>query len=209
MISLLVFIILSLLHVPFAGLFGFITFVLNFIPNVSPPVIPSSPLQHPTLRDRVSMPVTMRQFGPIMATVLPLPLVVFHPGLSVQSKILAFVLPSIGHFFCGYWLVGGQAGSQGGRQPCQSPICSFYSSACLPACLLVQEPRVFGEHLELHPIIILVALAFWGVLWGVVGMILSVPLISLIKIISQHLDHPYARSTTMPPLTVASCGRSA
>jgi predicted PurR-regulated permease PerM len=45
----------------------------------------------------------------------------------------------------------------------------------------------------LHPIIILIALAFWGVLWGVVGMILSVPLISLIKIISQHLDHPYAK----------------
>lgn len=63
----------------------------------------------------------------------------------------------------------------------------------------MQEPRVFGEHLELHPIIILVALAFWGVLWGVVGMILSVPLISLIKIISQHLDHPYARCKNHAP----------
>jgi predicted PurR-regulated permease PerM len=29
------FVMLYLLNVPFAGLFGFITFVLNFIPNVS------------------------------------------------------------------------------------------------------------------------------------------------------------------------------
>lgn len=62
-----------------------------------------------------------------------------------------------------------------------------------PCLVIFQEPQLFGEHLELHPIIILIALAFWGVLWGVVGMILSVPLISLIKIISQHLDHPYAK----------------
>ena len=57
-----------------------------------------------------------------------------------------------------------------------------------------QEPRLFGEHLELHPIIILLSLAFWSVLWGVSGMILSVPLIAIARIVCQHLDHPYARS---------------
>lgn len=35
--------------------------------------------------------------------------------------------------------------------------------------------------------------AFWSVLWGVSGMILSVPLIACMRIVCQNLEHPYAR----------------
>jgi predicted PurR-regulated permease PerM len=52
---------------------------------------------------------------------------------------------------------------------------------------------LFGGHLDLHPIIILLSLAFWSILWGVTGMILSVPLIAIARIACQHLEHPYAR----------------
>ena len=45
------------------------------------------------------------QFGPICATLLPLPLVVLSPFLSLSSKILAFILPSCAHIMVGYWLV--------------------------------------------------------------------------------------------------------
>ena len=40
----------------------------------------------------------------------------------------------------------------------------------------ILEPRWMGKSLNLSPLIILVALSVWGALWGVTGMILSVPI---------------------------------
>ena len=40
----------------------------------------------------------------------------------------------------------------------------------------VIQPRLQGQSLNLDPIVVLLALAFWGVLWGVVGAFLSTPL---------------------------------
>ena len=56
----------------------------------------------------------------------------------------------------------------------------------------IVEPRLFGSKMDLHPIIVLLALAFWAILWGVAGMILAVPLFAVMRIILSHLDHPYA-----------------
>lgn len=48
------------------------------------------------------------------------------------------------------------------------------------------EPRVMGKSLNLSPLVTILALAFWGVLWGITGMILSVPItIILVIILSQ------------------------
>jgi AI-2 transport protein TqsA len=46
----------------------------------------------------------------------------------------------------------------------------------------VLEPRVMGEGLELNPIVILIGLVFWTLLWGPVGAILAVPIIAVIRI---------------------------
>lgn len=40
----------------------------------------------------------------------------------------------------------------------------------------VVQPRMQGKSLNLDPIIVLLALAFWGALWGVIGAFLSTPL---------------------------------
>lgn len=40
----------------------------------------------------------------------------------------------------------------------------------------VVQPRMQGQSLNLDPIVILLALTFWGVLWGVTGAFLSTPL---------------------------------
>jgi AI-2 transport protein TqsA len=45
------------------------------------------------------------------------------------------------------------------------------------------EPRLAGKRLDLSPLVIIVSLAFWGSLWGIVGMILAVPLVVVIKTI--------------------------
>jgi predicted PurR-regulated permease PerM len=49
------------------------------------------------------------------------------------------------------------------------------------------EPRLTGRKLDLSPLIVLLALAFWGWLWGIVGMILGVPLTVIAKIILENI----------------------
>jgi len=46
----------------------------------------------------------------------------------------------------------------------------------------IVEPKIFGNTLNLSPFLILASLIFWGYLWGIMGMLLSVPILSMIKI---------------------------
>lgn len=64
--GLLVWLSLQLLGVKFAMVFGVLAFLLNFIPNV----------------------------GSAIATVLPVPVILLSPELSVSTKILALVIPA-------------------------------------------------------------------------------------------------------------------
>lgn len=52
----------------------------------------------------------------------------------------------------------------------------------------VIEPKWMGEGLNLHPITVLLALSFWGLLWGVTGVFLGVPLTAIIRIILVQFD---------------------
>jgi len=52
----------------------------------------------------------------------------------------------------------------------------------------VVEPKLMGEGLDLHPIIVLLALSFWGLLWGIVGMFLAVPVTAVIRIVLMQFD---------------------
>ncbi|MCA0201151.1 MAG: AI-2E family transporter [Proteobacteria bacterium] len=45
------------------------------------------------------------------------------------------------------------------------------------------EPRITGRTLNLSPLVMIVALSVWGAIWGITGMILSVPLMVMIMII--------------------------
>ena len=48
------------------------------------------------------------------------------------------------------------------------------------------EPKIMGESLDLHPIVVLLALIFWGMLWGVEGMLMAVPLTAIVKIVLER-----------------------
>jgi predicted PurR-regulated permease PerM len=56
------------------------------------------------------------------------------------------------------------------------------------------EPRYLGRSLNLSPLIILFALGLWGVIWGVVGMFLSVPITVMMMIVFAHFPatRPFA-----------------
>ncbi|MBW3541495.1 MAG: AI-2E family transporter [Planctomycetes bacterium] len=45
------------------------------------------------------------------------------------------------------------------------------------------QPKLMGRGLELHPVTILLALAFWGLLWGLAGMVLAVPITATLRIV--------------------------
>jgi AI-2 transport protein TqsA len=118
-------IILLILGVDFALLWGFITFLLNFIPTV----------------------------GSIVA--------VFFPFLFSLLQFDTFTIPLLTLILLAV---------------AQNSIGN------------VLEPRFVARSLNLSPLLVLVALLFWGWIWGIWGMILSVPMMSTIKIICENVD---------------------
>jgi predicted PurR-regulated permease PerM len=49
-------------------------------------------------------------------------------------------------------------------------------------------PFVMGRSLTLNPVIILLSLTFWGWMWGIVGIILAVPILAAFKIFCAHVE---------------------
>jgi predicted PurR-regulated permease PerM len=45
------------------------------------------------------------------------------------------------------------------------------------------EPKLMGRSLNLSPLVVVLSLTIWGAIWGVLGMILSVPIMSVLTII--------------------------
>ncbi|MCA9398484.1 MAG: AI-2E family transporter, partial [Candidatus Omnitrophica bacterium] len=124
--GLLVGITLSILHIDLALVFGLFAFLLNFIPSV----------------------------GSIIATLLPLPVVIVSPDISTSTAIMAIAIPGVIQFAIGN----------------------------------VIEPKIMGDSLDLHPVVILMALIFWGMIWGIVGMFLAAPLTAIMKIIFSKIE---------------------
>jgi len=123
--GLLVGIILAILGLDLAAVFGVLAFLLNFVPSV----------------------------GSVVATLLPLPLAVVQFD-STAMVVLCVALPGVVQMGVGN----------------------------------VLEPRMMGTSLNLHPITILLALIFWGMLWGVPGMVLAAPITAVIKIILDRVE---------------------
>jgi AI-2 transport protein TqsA len=130
--------VLAALGVELAFVFGFFTFVLNFVPTV----------------------------GSVVATLLPLPIVLVSPQISVASAILALLLPFLIHFVIGNFI----------------------------------DPMLMGDSLDLHPVSVLLSLMIWGAIWGVVGMLLAVPLTASLKMLLE-------RTSLTAPVAEALAGR--
>jgi AI-2 transport protein TqsA len=116
----LVGVILALLGLELALVFGVLTSFLNFIPSV----------------------------GSIVAVLLPLPIALVQYA-SAGPVIAVLVLPGIVQLVIGNGI----------------------------------DPKLMGRGLDLSPVTILVALVFWGLLWGVVGMLLAAPLTGILRIV--------------------------
>jgi len=118
--------------VEFALLFGFLTFLLNFIPTI----------------------------GPLVALGLPIPVILLNPTMSTPAKVFSLVIPSIILFVSGN----------------------------------IIQPKLQGEALDLHPVVVLMALIFWGMIWGPAGLFLATPITAVIKIVCERIPggRPFA-----------------
>lgn len=52
----------------------------------------------------------------------------------------------------------------------------------------ILEPRMMGRSLNLHPVTVMLSLMFWGLIWGVVGAFLAVPILAIIKIVLEKIE---------------------
>jgi AI-2 transport protein TqsA len=50
------------------------------------------------------------------------------------------------------------------------------------------EPKLMGNSLNISPLVAIIALSFWGALWGITGMLLSVPITVIMVIVFSHFE---------------------
>jgi AI-2 transport protein TqsA len=57
------------------------------------------------------------------------------------------------------------------------------------------EPMMIGRAAGLSPLIVVASLVFWGHVWGLIGMLLAVPLTAIVKIALENVEvtRPFAR----------------
>ncbi len=79
-------------------------------------------------------------------------------------------------------------------------IVQFYPSVWMPVVtgvvlLTIQmvmgnviEPKLVGDSLNLSPVVILLSLVFFGWMWGIVGALMSVPIVAAIKIVCENIE---------------------
>jgi AI-2 transport protein TqsA len=65
----------------------------------------------------------------------------------------------------------------------------------------IVEPLLAGKRLDMSPIVLLLLVAFWGWAWGVLGMVLGVPLAVIMKLAleSDPRTKPIAMMLSMNP----------
>ena len=49
-------------------------------------------------------------------------------------------------------------------------------------------PAILGRRLTLSPVVVFVALIFWGWIWGVAGALMAVPLLVMLKVVAEHIE---------------------
>lgn len=84
---------------------------------------------------------------------------------------------------------------------------------CVFACLELTtanfiEPRIYGRHTGLSPLAVLGAAGFWTLLWGPVGLLLSVPLTVCLVVMGRHvpaLNFLTVMLGDQPPMPAWTC----
>ena len=68
------------------------------------------------------------------------------------------------------------------------PAAAYLGLQTIEANLIT--PAVLGERLSINPVIIIIAVSFFSWIWGLVGALLSVPLVVIFRILLNHTGTP-------------------
>lgn len=58
----------------------------------------------------------------------------------------------------------------------------------------ILTPRLIGDRLELHPMLVFIALLVAGDLFGLLGLVLAIPVVAVCKVLIRFVDELYQRS---------------
>lgn len=50
------------------------------------------------------------------------------------------------------------------------------------------ETKMMGKTFDLHPVVVMLALVFWGLVWGIMGMLLAVPITAVLKVVFERFS---------------------
>lgn len=120
---------------------------------------------------------------------------------STAFAILGLKAPILFGLFCGIMNVIPYAGPYIGGAP--AVIIAFSQSVPLGIAILISiiiiqtiegnvlQTIIISKTTKLHPVIIIIGLLIFGHFFGIVGMLLSTPILSVIKVLIKHFDDKY------------------
>ena len=148
-------------RIQLATFFALITFCLNFVPN----------------------------FGAMITVLSPVPVIILDKNISQTQGLIAFFLPALVHIVVGNVVEpllyesfltadsrpallrhGSGPGSDGDRGP---PVTAGRSG------------RV--RKLTIHPVVVLLSLCIWFIVWGVIGAVLAVPIVAILQLVLEEI----------------------
>ncbi len=104
---------------------------------------------------------------------------------AILTFLLNFI-PNVGSILAAVFPAVTALGMEGGGPGVMLAVFVLYAVVNVVFGNLV-EPKVLGKQLNLSPLVILIALLFWGALWGISGMFLAVPLTRSAQLVFSHL----------------------
>jgi predicted PurR-regulated permease PerM len=137
-------------------------------------------------------------------------LVIFKVDFAILLAVLAFLLHFVPNLGSAIAMVPGIAVALLQHGPGTAVAVAIGYLVINAIVGNVVEPKVMGRTLGLSPLVVLLAMVFWGWLWGPIGALLSVPLTMIAKISLENSDHlGWVAVLIGPPEAVApAAGRS-
>ena len=118
-------------------------------------------------------------------TIVALSFGIDHPGfwggLAFFANFIPYIGSALGAFLPAIFgiVVGASLGSMG--------IMAVLLMVVQMAVGNVIEPKLAGKTLNLSPLVVFLSLSFWGWLWGLVGLILGIPIMVSLKIVLENV----------------------
>lgn len=109
--------------------------------------------------------------------------------IAVFAALLSLI-PYIGNIIA-FFLALAMAAFSGGDLTMFIGIVIIYSVAQFIESYIL-EPYLVGDKVDLNPLLTILVVVIGGAVWGAMGMIISIPVFGIIKIISDHIPdlHP-------------------